>query len=44
MAILSPVMPDLGTELSDWLRCQFKAQLRRKDQIKIESKVTWRTW
>jgi regulator of nonsense transcripts 2 len=38
-AILYPVMPDIGTDLSQMLKQDFKYHVRKKDQINIESKV-----
>ncbi|CAF0714012.1 unnamed protein product [Brachionus calyciflorus] len=39
VAILNPIMPDLATDLSNMLLNDFKYQVRKKDQINIESKI-----
>lgn len=39
VAILSPIMPELSTELSSYLINDFRFHVRKKDQINIESKI-----
>ncbi|XP_047478568.1 regulator of nonsense transcripts 2-like [Penaeus chinensis] len=39
VATLQPLMPDLATDLVNMLRQDFKYQVRKKDQINIESKI-----
>lgn len=39
MATLQPLMPDLATDLVNMLRQDFRYQVRKKDQINIESKI-----
>nr|CAD7260854.1 unnamed protein product [Timema shepardi] len=39
VAILHPVMPDIATELGQFLKQDFKFHIRKKDQINIESKI-----
>nr|CAD7392054.1 unnamed protein product [Timema cristinae] len=39
VAILHPVMPDIATELDQFLKQDFKFHIRKKDQINIESKI-----
>lgn len=39
VAILYPVMPDVGNDLCSMLKHDFKYHVRKKDQINIESKV-----
>lgn len=38
-AILYPVMPDVGNDLCQMLKQDFKYHVRKKDQINIESKI-----
>lgn len=40
-AILYPVLPDIGNDLSQMLKQDFKYHVRKKDQINIESKVVY---
>ena len=39
VATLNPLMPELGTELSQLLNNDFRYHVRKKDQINIESKI-----
>ncbi|XP_064084936.1 regulator of nonsense transcripts 2-like [Macrobrachium nipponense] len=39
VATLQPLMPDLATDLVNMLRQDFRYQVRKKDQINIESKI-----
>ncbi|KAG0711998.1 Regulator of nonsense transcripts 2 [Chionoecetes opilio] len=39
VATLQPLMPDLATDLVNMLKQDFKYQVRKKDQINIESKI-----
>ncbi|CAF3380022.1 unnamed protein product [Rotaria socialis] len=39
IATLNPVMPEIGNELVRLLKNEFRAHIRRKDQIYIESKI-----
>lgn len=39
IAVLNPVMPDLGTELVHMLIKEFRFRVRKKDQLHIESKL-----
>ncbi|RZB40617.1 regulator of nonsense transcripts 2, partial [Asbolus verrucosus] len=39
VAILRPALPEVGNELSQMLRQDFKYHVRKKDQINIESKI-----
>uniref|UniRef100_A0A5S6R1U7 MIF4G domain-containing protein n=1 Tax=Trichuris muris TaxID=70415 RepID=A0A5S6R1U7_TRIMR len=39
IAILSPVMQDIGIEISRMLMGEFRHHLRKKDQVSIESKI-----
>ena len=39
VATLDPCMPDIATQLGQYLKQEFRWQLRKKDQMKIESKL-----
>ncbi|CAG9824197.1 unnamed protein product [Phaedon cochleariae] len=39
VAILQPALPEVGNDLSQMLRQDFKYHVRKKDQINIESKI-----
>nr|CAG4643719.1 EOG090X0143 [Lepidurus arcticus] len=39
VASLHPYVPDVGTDLSQYLRQEFRYLVRKKDQINIESKI-----
>uniref|UniRef100_A0A0A9YP83 Nonsense-mediated mRNA decay protein 2 n=1 Tax=Lygus hesperus TaxID=30085 RepID=A0A0A9YP83_LYGHE len=39
VAILNPVIPEIGTALTGLLKQDFKYHLRKKDQINLESKI-----
>ena len=39
VAVLNPVMPDVGTELSEAIRRQFRWLVKRQDPLRLESKL-----
>ena len=39
VATLYPLMPDISVDLGQYLKQEFRWQLRKKDQMKIESKL-----
>ena len=39
VATLNPCMPDIAVQLGQYLKQEFRWQLRKKDQMKIESKL-----
>ena len=39
VATLNPCMPDISVQLGQYLKQEFRWQLRKKDQMKIESKL-----
>ena len=39
VATLHPCMPDVATELAAYLKQEFRWQVRKKDQMKVESKM-----